>query len=51
MSIGAMFFSYQPAPSAMVAGVVVAAIIGIVGGLMPAVRASRIGIISSLREA
>ena len=51
MNIGAMFFSYRPTPSAMFAGVVVAAIIGIVGGLLPAVRASRIGIINSLREA
>jgi putative ABC transport system permease protein len=51
MNIGAMFFSYHPTPSAMVAGVAVAAIIGVVGGLMPAVRAARMGIISSLREA
>jgi len=51
MSIGAMFFSYHATPSAMVAGVAVAAIIGVVGGLMPAVRASRIGIVNSLREA
>ena len=51
MNVGAMFFSYRPTAGAIVAGVVVSAIIGVVGGLMPAVRASRVGIISALREA
>jgi putative ABC transport system permease protein len=51
MSVGAMFFSYRPTAGAIVAGVVVAAIIGVAGGLMPALRASRVGIISALREA
>ncbi|HEY6419538.1 MAG TPA: FtsX-like permease family protein [Candidatus Binataceae bacterium] len=51
MSIGAMFFSYRPTPGAIAAGVVTAAIIGVAGGLMPALRASRVGIISALREA
>jgi ABC-type lipoprotein release transport system permease subunit len=51
MNVGAMFFSYRPTAGAIVAGVVVAAIIGVVGGLMPALRASRVGIISALREA
>ncbi|MGO9452174.1 MAG: ABC transporter permease [Candidatus Binataceae bacterium] len=51
MSVGAMFFSYRPTAGAVVAGIAAAAIIGVVGGLMPALRASRIGIISSLREA
>ena len=51
MSVGAMFFSYRPTVGAILAGVVVAAIIGVVGGLMPALRASRVGIISALREA
>ena len=51
MSVGAMFFSYRPTAGAIVAGVVVAAIIGVAGGLMPAWRASRVGIISALREA
>ncbi len=51
MSVGAMFFSYRPTAGALVAGVVVAAIIGVAGGLMPAWRASRVGIISALREA
>ena len=51
MSVGAMFFSYRPTFGAMAAGVMVGAIIGVVGGLLPALRASRTGIIGSLREA
>jgi ABC-type antimicrobial peptide transport system permease subunit len=46
-----MFFSYRPTAGALAAGVVVSAIIGVAGGLMPALRASRVGIISALREA
>jgi putative ABC transport system permease protein len=51
MSVGAMFFSYRPTPGAIAAGVVAATAIGVAGGLMPALRASRIGIVSALREA
>jgi ABC-type antimicrobial peptide transport system permease subunit len=51
MNVGAMFFSYRPTPGAIAAGVVAAAVIGVAGGLMPALRASRIGIIKALREA
>ena len=51
MSVGAMFFSYQPTLGAILAGVAVAAIIGVVGGVPPALRASRVGIIGALREA
>jgi ABC-type antimicrobial peptide transport system permease subunit len=51
MSVGAMFFSYRPTAGALAAGVIVSAIIGVAGGLMPALRASRVGIISALREA
>jgi putative ABC transport system permease protein len=51
MNVGAMFFSYRPTPGAMAAGIVVSAVIGAAGGLMPALRASRVGIISALREA
>ncbi|MGA7871431.1 MAG: FtsX-like permease family protein [Candidatus Binatus sp.] len=50
MSVGAMFFSYRPTAGAIAAGVVVAAIIGVAGGLMPALRASRIQIVNALRE-
>jgi putative ABC transport system permease protein len=51
MSVGATFFSYRPTGGVIAAGVVAAAIIGIAGGLMPAVRAARITIVNSLREA
>lgn len=51
MSVGTLFFSYQPTPAAIASGVIVAASIGILGGMMPAWRASRIGIIDSIREA
>jgi putative ABC transport system permease protein len=51
MSVGAMFFPYRPTFGAIAAGVVVAVIIGVAGGLMPALRAARIGIVSALREA
>ncbi len=50
MSIGAMLFSYRPDAASFATGVVVAAVIGVAGGLMPAWRASRAGIISALRE-
>jgi len=51
MSVGTLFFSYRPTPAAIAAGVIVAAIIGILGGMFPAWRASRVGIIDSIREA
>jgi putative ABC transport system permease protein len=51
MNVGEMFFSYRPTPGAIAAGIVVSAVIGVAGGLMPALRASRVGIISALREA
>ena len=50
LSVGATFFSYRPTPAAIVAGLVAASAIGVFGGLAPAWRASRIGIIDSLRE-
>lgn len=51
MNIGATFFAYRPGAGALVAGVVTAAIVGTIGGLMPAWRAARITVIESLREA
>jgi putative ABC transport system permease protein len=51
MSVGSLFFSYHPSVGSIEAGLVVAAIIGVLGGLMPAWRAARIGIIDSIREA
>jgi putative ABC transport system permease protein len=51
LSVGATFFSYRPTPTAIAAGIIAAGIIGVVGGLAPAWRAARIGVIESLREA
>jgi putative ABC transport system permease protein len=51
LSVGSPFFSYQPTPAAIIVGLIAAAVIGIVGGLAPAWRAARIGVIESLREA
>ncbi len=51
MSVGTMFFSYRPTVAAISAGLIAAAMIGVLGGLMPAWRAARIGIIDAIREA
>ena len=51
MSVGTFLFSYRPNATAAAAGIAMAAIIGVLGGLMPAWRAARIGVIDSLREA
>ncbi|HLI80801.1 MAG TPA: ABC transporter permease [Candidatus Binataceae bacterium] len=51
LSVGSTFFSYRPTPAAISAGLIVSAAIGIIGGLAPAWRAARIGVIDSLREA
>ncbi len=51
LSVGSTFFSYRPTPAAIAAGIVSAALIGVIGGLAPAWRAARIGVIESLREA
>jgi len=51
LSVGSTFFSYRPTPAAIAAGIISAGIIGAIGGLAPAWRAARIGVIESLREA
>lgn len=51
MSVATFIFSFRLAPSAFVAGLAVAAIIGALGGVLPAWRAARMGVIESLREA
>ncbi len=51
MSVGAVVFSSAFSVSALVGGIVAALLIGIIGGLMPAWRASRLPILESLREA
>jgi len=51
LSVGSTFFSYRPTPAAIAAGIISAGVIGVIGGLAPAWRAARIGVIESLREA
>jgi putative ABC transport system permease protein len=51
MTVGTIFFSYRPTPSAILAGLVAAATIGVAGGMLPAWRAARIGVIEAIREA
>jgi ABC-type antimicrobial peptide transport system permease subunit len=50
LSVGSTFFSYRPTPAAIIAGIAAAGVIGVVGGLAPAWRAARIGVIDSLRD-
>ena len=51
MNVGALIFSFHLGVHAVVAGLVTGVLIGLVGGLLPAVRASRMGIYESLRGA
>jgi putative ABC transport system permease protein len=51
MGVATFIFSFRLAPSAFVSGLVAAAMIGALGGLLPAWRASRIGVNDSLRTA
>jgi putative ABC transport system permease protein len=51
MKAGVFIFSFQLSPAAFTWGLVAAALIGALGGLLPAWRAARTGVINSLREA
>ncbi len=51
MNVGSYIFTFRLAPSAFVAGVAAGTILGALGGLLPAWRASRIGLVDSLRAA
>jgi putative ABC transport system permease protein len=51
MSVQAFIFSFRLAPSAFVSGLATAVVIGALGGLAPAWRAARAGVIESLRTA
>jgi putative ABC transport system permease protein len=51
MTVGTIFFSYRPTPRAIIAGLAAAATIGVAGGMLPAWRAARIGVIEAIREA
>jgi len=44
-------FSFALSPAIIVAGLVFAAVMGLVGGFLPAVRAARMGIVEALRTA
>jgi putative ABC transport system permease protein len=44
-------FAFQITPAAIVGGIVFAAFMGVVGGLLPAFRAARMPILAALREA
>jgi putative ABC transport system permease protein len=49
MNVGEFIFSFQLTAGALVSGIVAAAVIGLIGGLLPALRAARIGVMDSLR--
>jgi putative ABC transport system permease protein len=49
MSIEALIFVFTLTPAAFAGGLAAAALIGALGGLLPAWRAARIGIVDSLR--
>lgn len=51
MKAGWFIFSFRLAPSAFAAGLVAAVLMGAVGGLLPALRAARLSVVDSLREA
>ncbi|HEY6395214.1 MAG TPA: FtsX-like permease family protein, partial [Candidatus Binataceae bacterium] len=51
MSLQMYIFSFRLAPSAFLAGLAAAILIGALGGLLPAWRAARVGVIEALREA
>ncbi len=50
MSVGNILFSFSLPWNALVYGIVAAAVIGAIGGLLPAWQASRLGVMESLRE-
>ncbi len=50
MNVGTILFSFHLDGAAIVAGIVAALAIGIVGGLLPAWQASRIPVMEALRD-
>ena len=50
MHVGTILFSFRLTPTAFGVGIVVAMVIGLLGGLTPAWRASRLDIVSALRD-
>jgi putative ABC transport system permease protein len=51
MNVQMVMFSFRLTPSAFVAGMVAALMIGALGGLLPAWRAAKLGVIESIRAA
>jgi|HubBroStandDraft_1064217.scaffolds.fasta_scaffold14292_1 putative ABC transport system permease protein len=51
MNVGALIFSFHLGAHAVLAGLITGILIGVIGGLLPALRASRMGIYESLRGA
>ncbi|HEY6394430.1 MAG TPA: ABC transporter permease [Candidatus Binataceae bacterium] len=51
MNVGEFIFSFRLTPGAFISGLVADVLIGMLGGLLPAWRAARIGVIDSLRAA
>ena len=51
MNVQMLMFSFRLTPSAFVSGLVAALTIGALGGLLPAWRAARLGVIDSIRAA
>ncbi len=49
MNVGSFIFRFQLTTGAFVSGVIAAILIGALGGLLPAWRASRVGLVDSLR--
>ena len=49
MNVGEFIFSFRLTVGAFVSGLIAAAMIGAIGGLLPAARAARIGVMDSLR--
>jgi len=44
-------FNFQMTPKLVVRGLIIAVVIGLIGGLLPALRAARLPVTTSLREA
>jgi putative ABC transport system permease protein len=51
MNVGEFIFSFRLTAGAVASGIIAAAVIGLIGGLLPALRAARIGVMDSLRTA
>jgi putative ABC transport system permease protein len=49
MSVGSYIFTFRLTPSAFASALIAGASLGAIGGLLPAWRASRIGVVDSLR--